>query len=59
MYSEENTKIILEKFDLKVPVKNYYYKTLAIFYISLGLIIMSLGLFLMSTGFYVVYIQNL
>jgi hypothetical protein len=57
MYREENTKIILEKFDLKVPVKNYYYKTLAIFYISLGLVIMSLGL-LMSTGFYVIYIQN-
>ena len=35
MYCEENSKIILKKYDLISPLKNYYYKTLTIFYIIL------------------------
>lgn len=43
MYCEENSKIILKKYDLIVPLKNYYYKTLYIFYIIL---FVSLSMFL-------------
>ena len=43
MYCEENSKIILKKYDLISPLKNYYYKTLTIFYVML---FVSLGMLL-------------